>query len=737
MKNLLISLLLASTAAVGIYWFSDSLKSGLGFAPDLGIENAAADAVVLPVSATGVRSTPTNQSGHKTDAQPEVDESALRYFATRGDKTRLQAEIARLKALYPDWSPPENPLAPVQIRDTKLDQLWKLYGDGQYAELRKAITTRKIQEPAWEVPTDLLASLDLAEARQRLINASDNKQYEMVVSLASQSQQLLTCNEVDVLWRLAEAFAKLDKTDRARDGYLYILNTCTVPADRLVTVQKALETLPYEQVQQVLAQQKTNPDGTAEFASLSDDIARRFVALAAQDPAMKLDKHYLVTLETLAQKDGSASDAETLGWYYLRRNDITGAEKWFLLAQEKDDSVTVSQGLALILNSRGDYAQAENVMYPWRDQSPEAAAVYFAATANLLASDPPARLPAAIAQDVMTRIASAVISEKNVSTAEQLGWYARAIGQQPTAIQWFQTALSWDNANEPSAYGLTVSLYTIGDRAGVEQVKHVWGALSQRIAEVGTVNDRYRNAVIANPALPYAPPIQQTLPLQQQQPQLQPQPQHQPYQSVYTQQAAPAVVEQRPATTPARATGGNTRAVNSTAAGRNCRSTNEGPAPTGGNAVAHGWCLMEMNRPLEAVKSFESALATGSAKDRSEAAYGQSLAYLRVGLVDKAAVSAIKAPMNKSRQKELRVAILSDRAVAAYRGGNFRDTLFILEQRAQIAPPRKDLMSLQAASFLKLRRYDDARIIYEALAASGDREGIRGMAAIRELQRPH
>ncbi len=40
-----------------------------------------------------------------------VDESALRYFASRGDTARLQVEISRLKALYPDWVPTKDPLA--------------------------------------------------------------------------------------------------------------------------------------------------------------------------------------------------------------------------------------------------------------------------------------------------------------------------------------------------------------------------------------------------------------------------------------------------------------------------------------------------------------------------------------------------------------------------------------------------------------------------------------------------
>ncbi len=711
MKNLFIVALLASTAIAGGVIVSSNLMSDLD--KDSLVDSSAAAVISdehQPAVAPAANGKTSQPVANKVDG---VDESALRYFASRGDKVRLQAEIARLKALYPEWTPPEDPLAPVPMRDTKLDALWKLYADGQYAELRKTIAERKIAEPEWEVPSDLAASLDLAEARLRLINASDNQQYEMVVSLAAKTPDLLTCNEVDMLWRLAEAFAKLGKTDRATDGYSYILKNCTVAQDRLVTVQKALENLPYAQAQQIFAQQKTNADGSKEFAALQNDAARRFTALAAEDPELKLDPSYLNVLEALAEKDGTASDAEMLGWYYLRRDDMAAAEKWFLRAKEKADSVTISQGLALVFNGRGDYAQAENTMYRWRNETPQAGAVYFAATANLLASDPPARMPAAIAQEVMTRIADAVIREKNVTTAEQLGWYARAIGQHPTAIQWFQTALSWDNANEPAAYGLGVSLFTVNDRAGLEQVKKIWAPLSQRIADIGTVRDQYSRTVLPAPT---AVPVYQ---------------QQQAYQPVQPlQQTRPAPVSREQAAmraAPAKPAGRQ--------AARSCSTTLAGPMPSGGQAVSHGWCLMELNRPLEAVKSFEAALNSGSAQDRSEAAYGQSLAYLRVGLVDKASVAAIKAPMSKARQKELRVAILSDRAVAAYRGGNFRETLFILEQRAQLAPPRRDLMALQAASYLKLRRLNDARIVYEALAASGDREGIRGLAAVRDMQR--
>ena len=690
MKKLFAIFILAIIALAGVFLWRDG-ASGVADGK-FAFSDRAASKSQTPVK--GIFR--TAQANDQPSTAPQVDESALRYFASKGDTVRLQAEIKRLKALYPNWTPPDDPLAPTEVRDEKLDELWGLYAEGRYAELRKLIAARKVEDTAWEAPADLLQMLDQAERRQRLVNASDNKQYDMVVSLAAEAPELLVCGEVDVLWRLSEAFAQLGKTDRARDGYIYVLDNCTVPEERLATIQKALANLPYTEAQEVLAHQKTGTDGKEEFASQAADIARHLLAMAAEDPEIKLDPRYLSAVASLAEQQKLASDAEMLGWYYLRRNDMKSAENWLLQAQEKTDSPTIAQGLALILSSQSQYEQAENVMYPWRDETPEAAALYFSTVTNLLASDPPVKMPAIIPQNVMTRIAAATIAAKNVDSAQQLGWYARSVGQYASAMQWFQTALAWNQSNEPAAYGLALSHLLNDDQAALASLKNSWAAHSPRIAEVGTESAQHGNQATVR-----------TVP-----------------QKNAARPAQPAAAQ--------RAAAANSPGK-STANLRNCQKTVTGPLPTGGNAVALGWCLMERNRAMEAVQSFESALATGTAADRSEAAYGQALAYLRLGLVDQAAAASIKAPLSKQRQKELRIAILSDRAVAAYQGGNFRETLLLLEQRAQLAAPRKDLMALQAASYLKLNRLNDSRIVYEALAASGYREGIRGLAAIREM----
>ena len=103
------------------------------------------------------QATPPSTAPKRTvrGASSKVDETALRYFAAQGDQRRLEAEIARLRALYPDWTPPDNPLAVQQQGDPQLDAMWKLYAEGKLGELRKAIADRQQAEPNWQVPADL------------------------------------------------------------------------------------------------------------------------------------------------------------------------------------------------------------------------------------------------------------------------------------------------------------------------------------------------------------------------------------------------------------------------------------------------------------------------------------------------------------------------------------------------------------------------------------------------------
>ncbi|WP_147022048.1 hypothetical protein [Microvirga aerophila] len=160
-----------------------------------------------------------------------------------------------------------------------------------------------------------MTALEVTEARRRLINASNSGQWRTVLSVATEAPNLLTCANVDVLWRVAEAYAKTDQINRTRDAYVYLLTNCADPAERLGTLQKALELLPEQQVADLLRFERKTGDKPDDFSSIRDEVARRRVQRASTDPKQTVSADDLAVVERLAENRTEAGNALLLGWY--------------------------------------------------------------------------------------------------------------------------------------------------------------------------------------------------------------------------------------------------------------------------------------------------------------------------------------------------------------------------------------------------------------------------------------
>lgn len=727
------------------------------------------------------------RSASATDA-PQVDETALRYFARQGDQRRLEAEIARLRALYPQWTPPANPLEIPASQDGRLEEMWRLYSEGDYAGVRRAIADRQATEPQWQVPADLLDRLALGEARQQLANASDLKQYDTVIRLAAENPSLLTCGDVDVLWRVAEAFASTDRAQRARDAYLYVLNNCPASEERLATVQKASTLLPRADLDALLALERT-VDGRREFQPVREDMARSSVAAGNADPAITAPAQDLATVERLAAEQKRTADYLLLGWYYVQRREPQRAERWFRLANDQEPSITAAQGLALALVELNRPAEAEAMLYEYRGENDDVRAVYLAAATNLLAIVPPVAIP----PEVLQRMSAEIAAARNVNGAQQLGWYADALYQYETASLWFGTALGLDPSDEPSAYGLTLMRWKLGDLAGVAEMQRIWAGRSARIATVGQPQPGESRTQV--PRVPYAvPPV--AYPAAPTVPAAQPSPTapRAVYPGTAPYGAAPAATVAQPeapargayppvsfpqgtapvaavpyGVPPAAVAPGNVavqpipeRFVQPQAAQMVApQPVRERPAPAARPAARsaaprvagcsttidpadlspraaldRGWCLMDANRPIEAAAAFEVALRNDGEEARRDAAYGQSLAYLRLGLSDEAALAAAKAPQPRGRTVELRAALLSGQATGHFESQRYTEALMALDERARIVPESIDLMVLRGYAYLSLKRFGDAERVFRAAAGTGNREAIKGIASVQAARGP-
>ena len=654
--------------------------------------------------------------------QPQVDESALRYFASQGDTRRVNAEIARLRALYPNWTPPSDlsqlsSAAAVTV-DPIIERLWNLYREDRIAEVRAAIAERQSSDPNWKPPEELITALDTVEARRRLTNASDSGQWRTVLTVATENPNLLTCVNVDVLWRVAEAFAKTEQANRARDAYTYLLTNCANPGERLATLQKALTLLPDNQVVDLLQFERKTGAEPDNFDSIREELARRRVERASNDDTLTATAEDLALVERMTRNSNEPGPVLVLAWYNYHHGNPARALELFKAALDRNGGNKAAEGYAMSLRALERLAEAEAFAYDWRDKAPENMKVYLDVATALLTQDPPPRLE----PRVVSRIVPVVTSQRFPDGAQALGWYSYNTSQFQTARDWFRQALNWKPDDEPSAYGLALSTQRLNDRAGFNAIVAQWRNRSERIADLadGTTpapagRQRVPQGRMVQPAenVPQAP----TRPV-----------------TIQTETPRMAVERSMVQAEPSL----RSVAVESRPSGRrNCIMTRSAEVLSPDAALSLGWCLMEANRPMEAVSAFDQAIRRGSARTREEAAYGKSLAYLRKNLTSEAAVAAAQAPQTGERRVELGASILAQRALAAYRDGRYVETILALSERARIVPEQNDLMLIRGWSYFKLGRLKDAEKVFRAVQRTGfSEEASVGLNAVLEASMP-
>lgn len=652
-------------------------------------------------------------------ATPKVDESALRFFAAQGDKQRLDAEIARLRALYPNWQPPKDLFAPTADQDPDISRLWALFAEGKFSDIRAAIAQRQASEPGWQPPADLMARLDEGEAARRLVNASEAKQWASVLRIATDTPGMLVCANMDVLWRVAEAFVRTGAPQRAKDLFIYILTSCPNPQERVATAQKALQLLDGPDLDAVLA--RANPDNTPEFAGLREDLLRMRVGRAAQDTSLSVSPDDIAALEQLARSGSVADDALVLGWYAFRRGDAARAVDWFKLALDRQGGASAAEGYVLALAATGRAQEAEPIAYQWRDAGASNRKAYIDLMAGLLATAPPPRLE----QSVVARFAPVVQEAKSATGAQALGWYAYNTGQIRTAASWFRTAVQWAPADEVSAYGLALVSQRLKDTATLDAIAATWAGKSERI--LALVSPAVRRRLASGAPMATAQPTVAAQPAA-------PMPVGRPTAAV----AAPLPLT---GALPERLAGNDDGPAPGASAPRGAPCSSAGDAVFRAGRVspedglARGWCLLELNRPREAINAFDIAIRDGAGRTAEDAAYGKSLAYLRLGLTNEAQLAALETPQPPARAVTLSADLLAQRAIAAYRDARYVEAILALDERSHLAPEQQDLMSIRAWSYYHLRDYVSARRIFTALRDAGYKEAGAGIDAILAVTR--
>jgi cellulose synthase operon protein C len=410
----------------------------------------------------------------------QVDLSALRYFAGQNDLARVAAEIRLLRAKYPGWEPPEDLFIEVNNGESE-KPLWELFAKHDLVGLKAAIEETRQSKPGWQPSTDLANKLVLAEAHDDLVAASDASQWGAVIDIAAANKMLMTCNDIDALWRTAEALVRTDDEPRALEAYRYILATCSKPEERLATVQKASLLLKApEELESLIRMGKRLSDGKSEFESVRLDLIRQRIGdAAAGKPGVEINQGDVATLTAHARSAVDRNDEELLGWYAYSRKSFAEAEKWFRAALQLGPEAKAAEGLVLTLREGGNIQEAQKLalQYAPLDRANRKLMV------DLLTASIDDSKSAPLSVGDLAMLVKAIDTEQSFEGAQVYGWHLYRVNDLAGAQNWFRKSIEWQ-PNESSAIGLLVTASRLKHTREYEDLAEKYRGTYSKIAEL-------------------------------------------------------------------------------------------------------------------------------------------------------------------------------------------------------------------------------------------------------------
>lgn len=615
-------------------------------------------------------------------ARPDIE--ALRYYAVRGEQARMQAELLRLKKLYPKWQQPENIFSD-QSGEEKT--LWNLYSKSDLASVKAELARLKINLPGFQPSPELLTKIDERETRENVQAAWKKKDWAGVLDLINQQPALLMSEDVELIWFVAEAYARLERPDAALEAFSAAFASSKTKQERKATMQKAASLLSTQAALTLLGSTPEVSVDKVLKGEVEDAIVRGALGRSAEvgeEPPAILTTH-IAAFEKRAKSSGVQQDAVLLAWSYFGRSQWEPAQKWFHLANSLGRDTKAMEGQIMSLKRLELMPQAKTLADQWQDETPQIGGLYLGLSAPQLLTSK----PQALSVEFLQNYASKTGSLKSGEGAEALGWYAYNVGQLDAARAWFSKAMQWE-LTETAIYGSALTASKQKDRVGFEAIKASYGGKFQRIAKL-KYKVRLPRRKVAN--------------------------------------------VKRHSTHNSR-TGslrGKIARVYKAKQFSSCLRLSRklrtyGPLKSADQQM-RGWCLLGAKRPAEAERAFAAAVRMGGT-GKVSSAYGQSLAALRTGKTNHALSIANTNVLTAKQRRVVDVELLTQRSRAAFNNRDFAAAIYALNKRRKIVAESRDLTIMRGWAHHHVGQFKSSKQIFAMLDSQlSTRETRRGVNA--------
>ena len=432
---------------------------------------------------------------------PRIDETALRYYASLGQKARVAAETMRLSRLDPHWHAPDD-LASTRPGHPDESALWALYKQDRLDDIAKAVALRQSVEPAWTPSDDLTAKIKTRQLRARILNLAKTEDWHAIVQSFKQSGIAWAKDDAEALWIIAEAYARENDCGEAYVVYRSILADHTDPAERRATIEHAIALIPMSYAEKLIAMGRK--DAADEFQPIEIDITRaRISAFLHDEPANDVSPDALQRFQDFVREAADPNEPGLVAWYDFKRRDYKPALDWFKLAIGHGGDAMIAHGLAHTLLKLDMKREAEEVSYAWREPLVNNAILFI----DILETDFTKEQPPFIEAERVARYAKVTMATESGEGAQALGWYAYNTCQYPLALQWFQRASAW-LPKEATTYGYALSLQRLRKAREFREVVNRWDGLFPKTVALAFDDGMRRPPppCEANSAMPSAPP---------------------------------------------------------------------------------------------------------------------------------------------------------------------------------------------------------------------------------------
>jgi len=197
------------------------------------------------------------------------DLRALLYYLDHNDQRSVQAEMRRLRAQFPGWTPPgdlEQLRAQGQAPSATADVagIWARIERGDYPGARALIDQTRQNVPSWSPDAEMLRVLELNESQQAFDAAVARGDHTAAIAAARRSPGLMRCDRINNAWQLAEMYHVVGQRETAVATYRGVLSSCTRPAEVVPTLEKANEIATLEQLSALFQTARSTAPGNAQ-----------------------------------------------------------------------------------------------------------------------------------------------------------------------------------------------------------------------------------------------------------------------------------------------------------------------------------------------------------------------------------------------------------------------------------------------------------------------------------------